>query len=414
MSALQDYVRHVRAFSPNARRFLFATSLWSLGLALLGVTRNLYFKEAGLNESEIGNILAAGQLGSVFCTIPAAMLLDRWRMKPLLLVSVLVAVAGSFGQALLPGRLAISAASFVGGAGGAIFGVASAPFFSRNSTTAERGHLFGVSVGCSALAGTLGTLAVRALEPFLGEDMRALRIMMVIGAAGALLAFAPLLFITEGAPDGRRRRFRDFLMARDWKTLGKLCGPDALIGCGAGLTIPFINLYFQGRFSTSPGTIALYFAASSAMNMIGFFLAPALAQRWGRVGLIAATQLLSIPFFAALAFSPWLTVSIAAFLLRSLLMNMASPIGSAFAMDMTADDQQAVTNSVKQLSWNLAWTFSSSAGGWMIHNVTVGRDGYTLPMLVTIGLYLCGSVLFLLFWARKPRPDRISSPAKGD
>jgi len=197
------------------------------------------------------------------------------------------------------------------------------------------------------------------------------------------------------------RTLRDFLSTRDWRTTVRLCLPDALIGCGAGLTIPFINLYFQGRFGRSPAEISYFFAASSAMNMVGFFLAPAIAQRLGRTATIAGSQLLSIPFFAALAFSPWLSVSVAAFLLRSLLMNMSQPVWSAFVMDSAAPDQRAVTNSMTQLANNTARALSASAGGWMIHHVTVGRDGYTLPMLCTIGLYMVGSGLFIVFWGGK-------------
>ncbi|MCE9582647.1 MAG: MFS transporter, partial [Planctomycetes bacterium] len=396
MSFSRDYASHVRSFSPNARLFLVATALWALGQALLGVTRNLYLKQSGYNEAEIGNFLSAVQLGAVFCTIPAAVLLDRWRMKPLLILAVLVTMAGNVGTALLAGRNAVAVASFVAGAGSAIFGVASSPFYARNSTPSERGHLFGVSIGGSAFAGTIGTLAVAPLEHWLGHGTDALRTMMLCGALGGLLAVAPMVLIAETAVATVRRHFRDFLLARDWRTTVKLCLPDALVGCGAGLTIPFINLYFQGRFGRSASEISYFFAASSAMNMVGFFLAPVIAQRFGRIATIAGSQLLSIPFFAALAFSPWLSVSVTAFLLRSLLMNMSQPVASAFVMDMAAADQQAVTNSMKQLSWNAAWTVSASAGGWMIHHVTLGRDGYTLPMLCTIGLYMVGSGLLIV------------------
>lgn len=413
MSVLRDYSTHVRAFSPNARLFLAANALWSLGQALLGVTRNLYLKEIGFNEEEIGHFLSAVQLGSVLCTVPAALLLDRWRTKPLLLASVVVTIAGNCGQALLTGHPAILAASFVAGAGNAVFGVASAPFFARNSTTTERGHLFGVSIGLSALAQTVGTLAVRGFEPFLGSEAAGLRTMMLTGAAGGLLAFAPIGLIAEAAVVPRLRTLRDFLFARDWRTLGKLCLPDTLIGCGAGLTIPFINLYFQGRFARSAGDISIIFAVSHAMNMLGFFLAPAIAQRFGRVSVIVGTQLLSIPFFAVLAFSSSLWLAVGAFLFRSLLMNMSQPINSAFVMDRTADDQQAVTNSMKQLSWNLSWTVSASAGGWMIHKVTVWKDGYTLPMLVTIGLYIVGSGFFMLFWGRPSPPSARGAESAG-
>lgn len=394
----REYAAHIRAFSPNARLFLAANALWSLGQAMLGVTRNLYLKNSGYNEAEIGNFLSAVQLGAVLCTVPAAALLDRMKMKPLLLLSVAVTMAGNVGTAMGHGKVAILASSFVTGAGAAIFGVSTSPFYARNSSPSERGHLFGVSIGLSALANTLGTLAVKPLSAWLGEGPPALRMMMLCGAAGGLLSLAPIALIAEVLPAGSGRRLRDFLLARDWKTTTKLCLPDALIGCGAGLTIPFINLYFQGRFGRSAGEISYFFALSNAMNMLGFLAAPAIAQRLGRTATIVSSQLLSIPFFAILAFTSNLPLAVAAFVLRSLLMNMSQPVNSAFVMDMCSPGEQTVTNSLKQLSWNAAWTVSASAGGWMIHHANVGRDGYTLPMLCTIALYIVGSGLFLAFW----------------
>ena len=119
MSLHRDYATHLRAFSPNARRFLLANAFFALGGALLGVTRNLYLKEAGYNEADIGYFLSAAQVGTVLCVVPAALLLDRWKMKPLLVLSVLISMAGSGGTALLTGKALIAAASFVAGAGGA-------------------------------------------------------------------------------------------------------------------------------------------------------------------------------------------------------------------------------------------------------------------------------------------------------
>jgi MFS family permease len=411
VSPFRQYATHVRAFSPNARLFLGVTVLWALGQALLGVTRNLYLKEIGFNEAEIGGLLSAVQVGTVVTTVPAALLLDRWRMKPLVLIAMVVTIAGNAAQALLPGHVALLSASFVVGAGSSVFGVAVTPFFAKYSASAERGHLFGVNIGLGAVASTLGTLAVGPMQAAFGSAAPGLRTMMLGGAAAGFLAVIPLLPIREPLVPAARRSLRDFFLARDWRTLARLCIPDATIGLGAGLTIPFINLYFQGRFHLSPAQISFWFAASHAMNAAGFFLAPALAQKFGRPSTIVATQFLSIPFFAALAFTASLPLAVASFLVRSLLMNMSQPLQSAFTMDKAAPGEQAVTNSIRQLSWNLSWVVSASAGGWMIHHVTVGRDGYTLPMLVTIGLYLVGSSLFLLFWGRATTSAAVSPSA---
>jgi predicted MFS family arabinose efflux permease len=70
-------------------------------------------------------------------------------------------------------------------------------------------------------------------------------------------------------------------------------------------------------------------------------------------------------------------------------MNMNQPISTSFSMSVVAPDDQAVTNSVRQLAWNSAWMVSTQAGGILIE-----RAGYAAPMFITMSLYAIAATLF--------------------
>ena len=178
-----------------------------------------------------------------------------------------------------------------------------------------------------------------------------------------------------------------------------------LIGLGAGLIIPFMNLYFHDRFGLNEAEIGILFAVMQGFMVLGNLFGPAVSRRLGLVGGVVATQLASVPFMLALGLSGWLPVVIASFFLRSTLMNMNQPLTSHFAMEVVRERDHAVTNSLLALSWFVAWAISADIGGAMIE-----RSGYTTPLLIAAGLYVLASVLYWYFFRgveerRMPRSE---------
>ncbi|HWN83248.1 MAG TPA: MFS transporter, partial [Candidatus Udaeobacter sp.] len=129
------------------------------------------------------------------------------------------------------------------------------------------------------------------------------------------------------------------------------------------------------------------------ITMVGFLAGPPLARRLGPVRTVVGTELLSIPFFLLLALSRNLGWALAAFWMRAALMNMNHPVSTAFSMSAVPNEERAVTNSVRELCWNIAWMASTQAGGSLIQ-----ARGYALPMFITMGLYALAAALFYGFF----------------
>ncbi len=396
-----ESVRHLlntsRAFSANARLYLFGTFLMGIGHGSLWVHMNLYYRTLGLGEATIGRILSAGSLGTVLISLPAAVWVDRIAAQ-----KVFMLAAAGFGctfmlQLLVPSPTLILLASMATGMLFTVHWVAAAPFFMRNASSEQRTELFGVASATETLATILAAFGAgflaRRIAASAGSELLGLRYALIGTALLTLFAVVPFSRIRSKPPVSDRPPWREYLLARDFRLLWKLTFPGFLVGCGAGLTIPFLNLYFRSRFDQDPQRIGIFFAVAQFLTMAGFLSGPILARRFGHVRAIVATELLSIPFFLILAVADRLWMAVAAFWFRGALMNMNQPVSNAFAMEMVPADQHASTNSLRMLAWNGSWMIATPVGGWLIE-----RHGFTPNMLATMGLYLVSAGLFWIYF----------------
>jgi MFS family permease len=160
--------------------------------------------------------------------------------------------------------------------------------------------------------------------------------------------------------------------------------PRIVLGLGAGLSIPFLGLYFQDRFGLSPASVGQLQAAAQLFMSAGFLCAPAVERRLGPVGGMCALQAASMPFFVCLAFTGSLTMAAAAFLLRAGLMNAATPIYKSFLMREARPELREMANGIDNLAWGISWVAGPHVGGAILD---ASRDSYATLMLVTVGLY---------------------------
>lgn len=393
-----EYLRHVGRFSRPARLFFLAQSLFGVGQTAVWVLRNLYLKEAGHDPDFIGHTLSVQSLGMVGVVVLATPLMDRARLRSFQLAGVLLLAAGLIGVATYPSKPAVLGTCFLSGVGIALLEVGTAPFLVRHSTPAERPYLFGVGMALSPLSGLVATLGIKLGALAWGESSAAYARMLVTSAGVTALAAAPLLAFREQAPEAGPADAEPF----DWRTAAKFFLPELAFGLGAGLTIPFINLYFRTRFQSPAGDIGLYYSVAQGLMMVAFLLAPVLARRFGAVRTIVVFQLTSIPFFLVLALTTSLPVAVGAFLLRHACMNMVHPVGAHFAMEVVHPRQRARVNGLKQAANKSSWVVSNFAGGEMIRHAPLLVDGFTTTMLCTIVLYVVGSAMYGRFFARAP------------
>ncbi len=422
------YLRRFGAFPPAARAFLGGALLIELGHAFLWTLQNLYVRSVGHGEAEAGMVLSAGTIGIVLATYPSASMYDRLGPRRSLTLSCVGAAVGIAGLACSESLWALMAFATLNGAAFSLHWVVTAPFVMSISTPESRSHLFGAEFATHSVAQTIGPLAAGYLAAFLAPDWAeagSLRITLIIGALASLcgvLCYRRLMD-RAGDPPAAKRSFFAILRRDHWHLWVRLAIPNVIIGTGAGLTIPFINLYLTDRFGMDKDGLGLVMAAAAATMTVAVLAVPYVAARFGFVRATLLSELLSIPFFVSLAFTMNVTVAVTAVILRQALMNVCHPLWRNFMMEITPDEWRASVNSLAMLAWNLGWGLSVVFGGSLIEAsaglLGADLDGYTLPILITVVIYLAAIFSeYIFFWDRrdlgKPRPPEVlSSPHEG-
>lgn len=403
-STLDDYREALSLFSRPARRFLLGTFLVWGAHGISSVLFNLYLVEGRFPVSFVGQTISMNGLGLALMALPAGVLADRWGRRRCLILGALLEGAATLVRVTVLSPAAILGASFAIGAGQSLYAIAAAPFIAEHSTPRERTYLFSAFFAVELLAGVAGSIFGGWMPPAL----RALP----AGFAPSLLAsyratlVAAALFAAAGAlPMVMLRGFRESAVAPEAadadRAASRKLWPIALnallIGMGAGLVIPFMNLYFARRFQCSSGQIGLFFSVAQVATAAATLLGPALARRFGRLRTATASELLSLPFLVTLGAERRLDVAVGAFWLRAVLMQASTPLVNAFIMESLPVRLRARSASLSNTVWNAGWAASATLSGWVIQ-----RFGYDVPFYVTAVLYATAAITFYLSFRGSP------------
>jgi predicted MFS family arabinose efflux permease len=351
---------------------------------------------------------------------------------------------------VLPPALVL-AAGFLGGMAGGLYFLSQAPFMMSASTPENRTLLFSLNFGFVTLAGSVGALFAGQLPGLFGERLgvppgsaEAYQAVLLASVALSTLTLVPLLLIREESPpapqplnklstlDSRisthpTDQETDFSERMDAPRLRqektetssqktklrrvlsqsitwKISLPNLLIGFGAAILIPYMNVFLRERYALTDSTLGVLFSLSALLTGIGSIVGPRLAGNLGsKIRAVVLTQGLSLAFLLLLGFSPLPALAAFAFLMRGTLMNMAVPLYSAFSMEQVPESQQGTVNSVKELAWQMGW-----AVGPYLSGRVQSTAGFTPLFVITSFMYAMAISLAWLFFRNSEAAPAVS------
>jgi MFS family permease len=409
-----EYRDAVRQFSRPARHYLLGELMAWTGHGIFQVLFNLYLVEAHYQEAFIGRAIAMHGIGMACSALPAGWLADRWGRRRTLILGAILDGLGMATRCNVHAPFGILAASFVSGSGQAFLAIAAAPFLTEHSGPRERTHLFSAFFANSLIAGVIGSLfggwlprALGALPNAMRPDtLHAYRWTLSLAAVFALAASIPLLRLAslrEAPVHGTREASE--------RAPSRLMIPIALnallIGLGAGLVIPFMNLYFATRFRCSSAQIGVFFSLAQVCTAFAALLGPAIAKRFGKLRTATSSELLSLPFLVTLGAERRLPVAVVSFWCRASLMQAATPLVQSFVMEALPPAQRARATSFINLVWNVGWAMSATFAG-----VVIQHFGYDVPFYITAALYLGAATTF--YFSCRHIPEASAGGAPGE
>ncbi|GAC1482069.1 MAG: hypothetical protein NVS2B12_37160 [Ktedonobacteraceae bacterium] len=448
MFRLVNYAQQFGRFQRNARLYLLSNVLSGVTLGIILVLYNLYIASLGYDTAFIGLLFLAGTIGAGIAIFPAGICFDRLGGRALLIwASALIGVAGA-GQMLFRTPIPLLVSTFLVGVGGAFVLIVNTPFLTRNSTPAERAHLFSLAIVLTLLTTVLGEVLGGALPLWLRSISwlmaplpawwswslasqplaRSYQLALLLAGLIAAPSFIPLFFMDDDRPEsaamnslqeispvqvirsfgarvrgvggvGGVLRMRSGWDGRELSVRALLAQPlfafvifQLLIGTGAGLFLPYFNLYFVQHLRASPALFGAIDGSANALNALLTLLAPWAVLRFGKIATLLVPRLLSIPLMLVIGLTPSLPVAASLYPFRQGLMDMSQGILQLFSMEVVDARQRGFANSSYQAAYQVAWALSASLSGLII-----ARVGYA-PVFV--GAAVLYTLALLLLWVR--------------
>jgi MFS family permease len=399
-----------RSFGRPARLFLLATIINGIIFSSWQLFFNFFILSRGFDKNYLGLVNSAPSAAALLLAVPFGIFSDRIGRKRAMLAGLLLATLCQVATVLFAHPVLIIAMSFLGGAGNSLYFISMSPFMVKTSTPANRTLLFSMNFGLTTLAGAAGNLFAGQLPGVFGrllgvapDSTLAYQGVLLASVMVGSLALIPIFLIKEPAShieaEGQRPR-RPLRQVLFQPLVFKLVAPNLLIGLGAAILVPYMNVFFVERYAVSDQNLGVMFSLASLLTGIGCIAGPPLAVRLGgKILTVVLTQAGSLVFLLAMGFSPVLPFALVGFLMRGVLMNMAAPLYGAFAMEQITPSEQGTANSMLSLSWQAGW-----AVGPYISGVVQNRWGFSPLFIATAVLYGIAVCLTWVFFYKQEQP----------
>jgi MFS family permease len=250
---------------------------------------------------------------------------------------------------------------------------------------------------------------LHALSPFLVAEAKArtYQVSLLLMGALAVPSIIPVLAMTDDRrPDTAIRMLpptwvamgawlrQGIVQARATAQgiIGRFSVTQALVGFGAGMFFPFVNLYVVNQLGGTPRLFGALSAAYTISLVVAALVSAPLAGRLGRIRLSVAAQLCSLPFLLVMGIVPVLWVVAGGYLMRGFLMGLPNAPLQAYLMESVPEQTRVVASSVYNVSFQVAGAAGSGVGGLIILHA-----GNQASFFVAAPFY-AASALLLAFW----------------
>lgn len=410
---MHDYVQAIKNFKSNARNYLAFTFLTSLYIGIYNVIFNLYIIKLGYNEQFLGMIMSAAMIATGLFAFPAAQICERIGIKKSLLISgALNSITLYMLFTVTSGELLL-VLSVLNGVVAAIPTIIAAPFLTENSDQSHRIHLFSfnfaIFVIATVMGMSIGGYLPHACSTFLGINsigIESYRYTLFISLFVATMSILPLAFIKDRKKTCMQKNNMGVLLKELAKSpsIRNLVIVSCLIGLGAGLIVPFFNVYFNKILLADTGEIGIIFSLAQASMVVGAMAVPYLVNRIGKVKTVSLTYLVSIPFLLIMIVSTNLYMVGAAYILRMMFMNMSMPISNSFSMEIVKEEQMASVSSLTSMG-----NYVSIAVSTLIAGAMMSHGSYIVPYLGTCALYAMAAILYFKFFRHHEKDIKASA-----
>ena len=370
---------------------------------------NIYLRKQGFSDPEIASFNSLRFVGALAFALPLGIFIRGRRLKPFFkmaslmvpLTSIMIIEAIHYSMTPL-----IQLSFILWGIGMMLMRVCSLPFIIRHTTNDNSTEALSLSASNWSLSTMVSGLIIRGLDWIsnikLSPDLIKLNeygILWIITLIGSL-SYVFTIQINEDVDLNKGKRPGIFSLHKtyDWSMIFKAISPLILISIGAGLTIPFVNLFFNSVFNFNSSDFSLLSSITAMLVFTFSLLVPTLRKKYGYWMTIVFVQTLAILCLVIMSLTeiyasyPYaVIIAVAAYIFRQPLMHMAHPASNELMMNYVGKNNQELISALSSSLWSASWFISAKLFEWL----RLLDFRYYEIFLITAFLYVLGVILYV-------------------
>ena len=326
---------------------------------------NIYLAKKGFSDPEIANFISYRFLAVMLLAFPLGIYIKGKPLKPFFMIGglgvpivaiVLVLLVHYGWYQYLPALFILWGVVFT------LFQVCSLPYLMRNTIIENQSHAISLNYATNSFGTIFSGFIIFGAGQFMREfdEGKILLGISILGFIGVYYVLKMKVDVVESIKE--RLQWKSY----DWVLLMKAIVPTLIIAVGAGLTIPFINLFFFHNFQIDSSGFAVIGGIASILVAILSLLVPNLKSKLGFQKGITYVQTIAVIALVVLATTEFfkdywwgLPLAIMCYWVRTPLMNMAAPMTSELTMNYVGAKNQEMLSAIIAAIWSGSWFFSS-------------------------------------------------------
>ncbi|MCC6371482.1 MAG: MFS transporter [Bacteroidia bacterium] len=365
----------------------------------------LYMQTEGFSKAEIGLFITFRFLGVFILAIPLGNYLKGRSVIKMFYVSNIC--VPFFGLAIvfaiyLKLKLLVMFFLLLWGASFTFIQIPILPFILRNCHKSTQTAAISLSYSTWSFGGIISSIIIAVLDfinPKIFNEQFVLILFSVVGFGG-LFFLARIKNFKEISVDTERDKSEHGVKHKtDWPIVIKALIPTLIIATGAGLTIPFISLFFKNVHNLSMGNFSILSSIAAFLVAWCALLVPRIKEKIGYKIAIPTTQSLAVISLVALAttelysqYSIAIVIASVCYLLRQPLMNMAGPMTSELVLNYVGRRNREITSALISAIWSGSWVLS----GLMVTLMFSYNVSFANIFLITSLFYAFGVIMYYL------------------
>ena len=370
---------------------------------------NIYLRKQGFSDPEIASFNSLRFVGALAFALPLGIYIRGRRLKPFFKIASLmvpltsIMIIEAIHYSITP---LIQLSFMLWGIGMMLMRVCSLPFIIRHTTNENSSEALSLSASTWSLSTMVSGLIISGLdwiskiklspELIIFDEYAILWTITLIGS----LSFIFPQKMNEDGSINRENRPGIFSLHKtyDWSKIFKAISPLILISIGAGLTIPFVNLFFNSVFDFNSSDFSLLSSITAMLVFTFSLLVPTLRKKYGYWMTIVFVQTFAILCLVIMSLTeiyasyPYaVTIAVTAYIFRQPLMHMAHPASNELMMNYVGKNNQELISALSSSLWSASWFISAKLFEWL----RLLDFRYYEIFLITALLYVLGVILYV-------------------